>query len=84
MFVQFHIIAICITFRYNLESGEQLVFGEVTAVFIAGAEAETAADSDNYINVSDSLFDMEDNIDGGDENKPPIFVPDTQVGVKAP
>ena len=31
-------------FRYNLESGEQLVFGDVAAVYIAGVENEDADD----------------------------------------
>jgi len=70
--------------RYNLESGEQLVFRDVTAVFIAGVEVEAAADSDNDSNVSDSLFDIEDNNDGEDENIPPNFVPDTPVVIKPP
>ena len=45
------------------------MFGDVTAVFIAGVESDHAADSDN-----DSLFEM-DNFDGD--------VPDTPVGAKA-
>ena len=54
-----------------MESGERFVFEDVTAVFIAGVEAEAAADSDNDSNVSKSLFDMEDKNDGEDETQYP-------------
>ena len=68
-----------------MESGEQLVFGDVAAVYIAGVESEDADDCDTDSNVSDSLFEKEDNIDSdNEENKPPNFVPDTPVAMKAP
>ena len=58
------------------------MFGDVTAVFIAGVEVEVSADRDNASNVSEIFFDMEDNNDGEDENIPTNFVPDTPVGLK--
>ena len=60
--------------RHALNSGDHLIFGNVTAIWMAGPPEEEAE-------LSDDLLEQEEE---GEENRPPDFVPETPAPAGRP
>ena len=62
--------------RHALYSGDRLIFGNVTAIWMAGPPEEEAE-------LSDDLLEQEEE-EEGEENRPPDFVPETPAPAGRP
>ena len=63
--------------RHALYSGDRLIFGNVTAIWMAGPPEEEAE-------LSDDVMEQEEEEEEGEENRPPDFVPETPAPAGRP